>query len=488
MIIFLAQITVISLICMSILYVFSDKLSANNSKRIVAIALLFCLMSLMLKVTPVFIEKSQPNQGVLLQEQLLQTLEDKSGLQSIIQSQKVFKHEQKVEKFGIHISATFIFVAVWFAGIIVSLIQLLRPLIVIRNEKFELKHLKTYKGIQVLYGQKIDYPMLFSFGNTVILLPKQMKSWLDNQLNHVLEHEYCHYLRKDHWHLWFASIVRSVYWFHPLINFLVKKHKQYIELACDNDLILNGTDRLEYAKTLYACVTQNQNYAMASIATHPKFIELRFNELISDKKQRVSKSNITIILVLISTMIISSISWRVEHWVNAEEMIDEMQVDLPSLRARNPIPGEVFLSVFYDGINNQNTFVKLKLKKENSSSWLTIGPLKKFNEYIHTRHIKLNDGVNFTGEYEVTGVVPDGVVDGVAIGMIGMDFDGNLNILKSEGEIQNETPNFVCSWPLGLYDDELVPSLPQLSSDNPDSVRRLLCGSQLVGNGSHLLN
>ena len=100
----------------------------------------------------------------------------------------------------------------------------------------------------------------------------------------------------------------------------------------------------------------------------------------------------------------------------------------------------------------------------------------------------MNDGVNFTGEYEVTGVVPDGVVDGVAIGMIGMDFDGNLNILKSEGEIQNETPNFVCSWPLGLYDDELVPSLPQLSSDNPDSVRRLLCGSQLVGNGSHLLN
>lgn len=111
-----------------------------------------------------FIEKSQPNQGVLLQEQLLQTLEDKSGLQSIIQSQKVFKHEQKVEKFGIHISATFIFVAVWFAGIIVSLIQLLRPLIVIRNEKFELKHLKLIKEFRFYTVKKLIIQCYFRLG------------------------------------------------------------------------------------------------------------------------------------------------------------------------------------------------------------------------------------------------------------------------------------------------------------------------------------
>jgi hypothetical protein len=182
------------------------------------------------------------------------------------------------------------------------------------------------------------------------------------------------------------------------------------------------------------------------------------------------------------------VDWQLTHWVPAQQLIVTSRQDLPSIRQQNPPAGEVHLAVFYDGVDYGQTHVRLKLAKQNQQAWLSLGPLQKFNHHIHTWHLQLVPGTQFTGEYEVLGVEADGMVDGVAVGMIFTDESGQLKALQSQGGVVGDTPNFICSWPLGLYDEELIAVLPQLTEDNPDSVRRLLCGAQLVDNGSHQLN
>ena len=146
------------------------------------------------------------------------------------------------------------------------------------------------------------------------------------------------------------------------------------------------------------------------------------------------------------------------------------------------------MSVFYDGKDEENTHIRFKLRNDKETSWLTLGPLKKFNDYIHTWHFQLKNQARFTGEYEIIGVIPDGVVDGVAVGLLGTDLDGQFNHLKSKSTQASEIINILCSWPLALPYEEIVPVLPQITENNPDSVRRLLCGAQLVENGVHQLN
>lgn len=80
------------------------------------------------------------------------------------------------------------------------------------------------------------------------------------------------------------------------------------------------------------------------------------------------------------------------------------------------------------------------------------------------------------------------MVDGVALGMISTASDGHLQALQSTSQEPSAVPNFIFSWPLGLFDEEFIAALPQLSVDNPDSAKRLLCGAQLVNNSVHQLN
>lgn len=376
----------------------------------------------------------------------------------------------------------------WIVGVGVALSQQLTQILRLQAIRQRARPLVSDSHPQILISDEVAVPMLMALGRCCILLPSDTQQWPADAQQQIINHERCHHQRKDHCLLWLAVVARVVYWFHPLVHWLFKRHKTSTELACDQDLMAQGSDPISYAQALVACAHPNGIQVFNGMASQPKQVKLRLQALRQQPRRQPNRWQRATLTVMGFGLLMGCVEWQTTAWVSAQQMIVTTTQDLPSIRQHNPPPGAVHLAVFYDGLDYGQTHVRLKLANQNQQAWLSLGPLQKFNQYIHTWHLQLTPGSHFTGEYEVLGVEADGMVDGVAVGMIFTDEAGQLLALQSKGGLVGDTPNFICSWPLGLYDEELIAVLPQLTQDNPDSVRRLLCGAQLVNNGSHFLN
>jgi len=180
---------------------------------------------------------------------------------------------------------------------------------------------------------------------------------------------------------------------------------------------------------------------------------------------------------------------RAQALLNASEVVQLVSQDFDSFRTSELPKGHIYMTVFYDGVANENAFAELELETQyGQRAWLTLGPLKKFNEVVHTWHFKLLNKTELTGNYRISGVEPDGVVDGVAMGLLLSDHDGKISIHKTKTEIvSGETPNVMCAWPLKVEPNLLMDMMPQLTVHNPESAELMLCGSMLMGNGEYRL-
>lgn len=84
-----------------------------------------------------------------------------------------------------------------------------------------------------------------------IYLTKEMAAD-EEQLAHILVHEYCHYRHLDYIWASVRCILTAVYWFHPLVWAAAYVSKQDSELACDEAAIrlLGEKERFSYGETL----------------------------------------------------------------------------------------------------------------------------------------------------------------------------------------------------------------------------------------------
>jgi beta-lactamase regulating signal transducer with metallopeptidase domain len=71
------------------------------------------------------------------------------------------------------------------------------------------------------------------------------------QLRQVLLHELAHVRRRDLLWGWVPEIARIVWWFHPVVHWVVFRLRLERELACDQlAIVLTGRDPADYAATL----------------------------------------------------------------------------------------------------------------------------------------------------------------------------------------------------------------------------------------------
>lgn len=335
--------------------------------------------------------------------------------------------------------------------------------------------------------QEAKIPFLYVFSEVYVVLPTQAKHWNSRNLHDVILHELCHYRRKDHWLVWLSLLISTIYWFHPIIRLLIKKQRQYIELACDQQLLAEGLDKHNYAESLMLVTSDfKQAQTVIGMATEPHLLSSRIHSIISDKPTLSGRHKCIISLGVALLITTGCIQVDQADHLEAEDMLELISYDLPLIRNEKMPKGELHLSAFYDGVDVQNAYFHLQLENQNKQKkWIRLGPLKKFTEHVHTWHFKLSEGVEMTGKYKVTGVEPDGVVDGIAVGLASLSHSGEFVMLKTHGPITGEVPNVICSWPLWIGERRFNTVLPQMTHSNPESVQRLLCGSQLMTDGEY---
>ena len=102
--------------------------------------------------------------------------------------------------------------------------------------------------------QSDDPAMVVTWGlfRPRVLVPREARHWSDQRLRVVLAHELAHVRRND-WSLQFAaSLLQSLYWFHPLAWIAARALRREAERACDDLVLDTGVSGHEYASHLLA--------------------------------------------------------------------------------------------------------------------------------------------------------------------------------------------------------------------------------------------
>ena len=86
-------------------------------------------------------------------------------------------------------------------------------------------------------------------------------------------------------------------------------------------------------------------------------------------------------------------------------------------------------------------------------------------------------------------MVPNGVVDGLAFGLMWRDGDQHYHILRSNAPQPIKTASFVGAWPLGMNHSTFASRAPQLTDwCARETAFAVICGAKLLLDGKYRID
>ncbi len=173
-------------------------------------------------------------------------------------------------------------VAIWLAGVVLLLSHLAVGRLRLRSIRLGARTPRSFDWMPLLdeLRQELNLrrpvlllespahlmPMTWGSWRPVVLLPVEAREWSATRQRVVLLHELAHVKRWDCLTQMITRIVRSFYWFNPLVWLAARKMRMEQERACD-DLVLNsGCQASAYASHLVEIAQVFRREPQAAIA------------------------------------------------------------------------------------------------------------------------------------------------------------------------------------------------------------------------------
>ncbi len=103
------------------------------------------------------------------------------------------------------------------------------------------------RRIRLVTSSELDIPAVFGFLRPVVILPTHSRTWLEDRLTAVLQHEFIHVIRLD-WPIRIAArLACAAYWFNPLVWWAKRRLDLEQEMACDEEVLSLGSRASSYA-------------------------------------------------------------------------------------------------------------------------------------------------------------------------------------------------------------------------------------------------
>ena len=103
------------------------------------------------------------------------------------------------------------------------------------------------RRIRLVTTSELDIPAVFGFLRPVVILPIHSRTWLEDRLTAVLQHEFIHVIRLD-WPVRVAArFTVAIYWFNPLAWWAKSRLDIEQEMACDEEVLSLGSRASTYA-------------------------------------------------------------------------------------------------------------------------------------------------------------------------------------------------------------------------------------------------
>lgn len=170
------------------------------------------------------------------------------------------------------------------------------------------------KNISLKITSEISTPCIVGLFNICILFPKQTLADIPpNDLRYICLHELQHYKQKDILINYLICIIRILYWFNPIVHWLLKDIRQVQELSCDSSVLnrINSNDYYNYGNALinFAELISKQEFpALYNIGGSYESIKRRIVAIANYKKHSLKhKIKESILIICTATIIFCNI-------------------------------------------------------------------------------------------------------------------------------------------------------------------------------------
>lgn len=183
-----------------------------------------------------------------------------------------------------------------------------------------------------------------------VLLPGDANEWPEDRIRAVLLHELAHVRRNDWIIQVLASVLRSVYWFNPLVWLACTRLQQESENACDDAAISHGADRTGYASHLLelarAMARPGLLLAPAPSMAHRSTLRRRVADILDPATLRTPTTGRSVVAVATTMLLVTFIvgGCQIEYTSTREYVASREQVSAPgssTVEAAEPEPKPV---------------------------------------------------------------------------------------------------------------------------------------------------
>ncbi len=214
---------------------------------------------------------------------------------------------------------------VWLAGTAISLCVLMIGLVRLAwlaaraTRVADPTWIETARTIGQAYGLRrpirllhSDHPaLLATWGlfRPTLLLPADALTWTEDRIRIVLCHELAHIRRGDWTTQMVAELVRSIYWFNPLLWIACRRLRHESEQACDDAVLRLGVEGADYAAHVVELARAFRAHRRAAVSSpalamaRPSGLERRVRAMLNaqiDRRPVTRWGRLTIVVALAS--------------------------------------------------------------------------------------------------------------------------------------------------------------------------------------------
>lgn len=221
--------------------------------------------------------------------------------------------------------------AVLASGIALRLLWLGLGLYRLRGYRVAAIPFETVDQAAILVSKDVASPVTFGLRHPVVLLPERFASLSRQERDSILCHELIHVRRHD-WAITVCEeLVRSIFWFHPAIWWLLGRIQLSREQVVDQEVILQTGDSTSYLDALLAIASLE---IRADLAPAPLFLKKsHLRQRVESIVSGVTMTKRALLLPLAAAfvtlpLVIGIAAWQFPLRAASQEAADDMGVEV----------------------------------------------------------------------------------------------------------------------------------------------------------------
>ncbi len=191
--------------------------------------------------------------------------------------------------------------------------------------------LDKYGNTLVAFSTVTHIPFTFGWLKTRIVLPSDMKKSHD-RFAMAVQHELMHIKHRDYLLNGILLIIKSIFWFHPLVHYLHRSGQDFREITCDSEVLSeNRFSKKKYAALLFELAQREKisNKFAMSMAVNPSTLKKRIQQM-NEQRSPASRFRSSFFLTLMTAgvVILSMACTDIQEGGITNTEVEQVQADI----------------------------------------------------------------------------------------------------------------------------------------------------------------